>query len=58
MALTLIKIRLMKDLESLQGSLQKKPNATDEERYDYLQEAMGDILLQRPDIVRKTTTRT
>ncbi|EWZ30385.1 uncharacterized protein FOBCDRAFT_233888 [Fusarium oxysporum Fo47] len=54
MALTLIKIRLMKDLESLQGFLQKKPNATGEERYDYLlEEAMSDILLQRADIVAK-----
>ncbi|KAF5686376.1 hypothetical protein FCIRC_2932 [Fusarium circinatum] len=54
MALTLIKIRLMKDLESLQGLLQKKANATGEERYDYLQEeAMSDILLQRADIVAR-----
>ncbi|EWZ85395.1 hypothetical protein NW765_007023 [Fusarium oxysporum] len=54
MALMLIKIRLMKDLESLQGFLQKKPNATGEERYDYVQEeAMSDILLQRADIVAK-----
>lgn len=51
-ALTLIKIRLMKDLESLQKFLQKNPNATGEARYDYLQEeAMSDILLKRPDIV-------
>ncbi|EMT72139.1 hypothetical protein ACKRZS_005400 [Fusarium odoratissimum] len=54
MALMLIKIRLMKDLESLQGFLQKKPNATGEERYDYVQEeAMSDILLQRADVVAK-----
>ncbi|KAF4494274.1 hypothetical protein FAGAP_9599 [Fusarium agapanthi] len=54
MALMLIKIRLMKDLESLQGFLQKKPNATGEERYDYLQEeAMSDILQQRADIVAR-----
>ncbi|KAI1023681.1 hypothetical protein LB505_011216 [Fusarium chuoi] len=54
MALTLLKIRLMKDLESLQGFLQKKPNATGEERYDYLQEeAMSDILQQRADIFAK-----
>ncbi|KAF4949942.1 hypothetical protein FGADI_8543 [Fusarium gaditjirri] len=38
MALTLIKIHLTKDLESLHGFLQKKPNATGEERYDYLQQ--------------------
>ncbi|EXK24032.1 hypothetical protein FOMG_19223 [Fusarium oxysporum f. sp. melonis 26406] len=51
-ALTLIKIRLMKDLESLQGFLQSNPNATGEARYDHLQEeAMSDILLRRPDIV-------
>ncbi|RKL32610.1 hypothetical protein BFJ72_g10553 [Fusarium proliferatum] len=54
MALTLIKIRLLKDLESMQGFLQRKPNATGEERYDYLQEeAMSDILQQRADIVAK-----
>ncbi|KAH7194854.1 hypothetical protein DER44DRAFT_844423 [Fusarium oxysporum] len=54
MALMLIKIRLMKDLESLQGFLQKKPNATGEERYNYVQEeAMRDILLQRADVVAK-----
>ncbi|KAG4261933.1 hypothetical protein FPRO03_11401 [Fusarium proliferatum] len=54
MALTLIKIRLLKDLESMQGFLQRKPNATGEERYDYLQEeAMSDILQQRADIVTK-----
>jgi hypothetical protein len=51
-ALTLIKIRLMKDLESLQGFLRSNPNATREARYDHLQEeAMSDILLRRPDIV-------
>ncbi|KAF4457106.1 hypothetical protein F53441_894 [Fusarium austroafricanum] len=51
-ALTLIKIRLLKDLESLQGFLQKKPDATGEERYDYLEEeAMSDILQKRADIV-------
>lgn len=53
-ALTLIKIRLMKDLESLQRFLQSNPNATGEVRYDYLQEeAMSDILLRRPDIVAR-----
>ncbi|KAJ4247410.1 hypothetical protein NW762_013085, partial [Fusarium torreyae] len=51
-ALTLIKICLMKDLESLQKFLRNNPNATGEARYDYLQEqAMSDMLLQRPDIV-------
>ncbi|RMI96047.1 hypothetical protein CDV36_016357 [Fusarium kuroshium] len=51
-ALTLIKIRLMKDLECLQGFLQNNPTATGEARYDHLQEeAMSDILLRRPDIV-------
>ncbi|KAM0355039.1 hypothetical protein ACHAPU_000889 [Fusarium lateritium] len=51
-ALTLIKIRLMKDLEGLQKFVQSKPHATGEERYDYLQEeAMSDILLNRPDVV-------
>ncbi|KAF5667331.1 hypothetical protein FHETE_6034 [Fusarium heterosporum] len=51
-ALTLIKIRLMNDLEGLQKFLQSKPNATGEARYDYLQEeAMSDILLKRADIV-------
>jgi hypothetical protein len=51
-ALTLIKIRLMKDLEGLQSFLQKNPNATGEARYDYIQEeAMSDILLKRPDAV-------
>lgn len=54
MALMLIKIRLIKDLESLQKFLQKKPNATGEERYDYLEEeAMSDILQQRADIVAR-----
>ncbi|KAF5556892.1 hypothetical protein FMEXI_945 [Fusarium mexicanum] len=54
MALTLIKIRLMKDLESLQGFLRKKPNATGEKRYDYLQEeAMSDILQQQADVVAR-----
>ncbi|KAG5779502.1 hypothetical protein H9Q73_006845 [Fusarium xylarioides] len=49
MALTLTKIRL---LEPLQGFLKKKPNATGEERYDYLEEeAMSNILQQRADIV-------
>jgi hypothetical protein len=51
-ALTLIKIRLMKDLESLQKFKRSKPNATGEELYDYLQEeAMSDVLLSRADIV-------
>ncbi|EWZ27935.1 hypothetical protein FOZG_18351 [Fusarium oxysporum Fo47] len=51
-ALTLIKIRLMKDLEGLQKFVQSKSNAAGEARYDYLQEeAMSDILLKRPDIV-------
>jgi hypothetical protein len=50
-ALTLIKIRLMKDLESLQKFKRGKPNATGEEVYDYLQEeAMSDVLLNRGDI--------
>ncbi|KAK7222911.1 hypothetical protein V2G26_010914 [Clonostachys chloroleuca] len=51
-ALTLIKTRLMKDLESLQVLLQNNPNATGEARYDHLQEeAMSDVLLKRPDVV-------
>lgn len=50
-ALTLIKIRLMNDLESLQKFKRGKPNATGEEVYDYLQEeAMRDVLLNRGDI--------
>ncbi|KAH7245647.1 hypothetical protein BKA59DRAFT_476077 [Fusarium tricinctum] len=50
-ALTLIKIRLTKDLESLQKFKRGKPNATGEEVYDYLQEeAMSDVLLNRGDI--------
>ncbi|CAJ0547114.1 Ff.00g017410.m01.CDS01 [Fusarium sp. VM40] len=50
-ALTLIKIRLLKDLESLQKFKRGKPNATGEEVYDYLQEeAMSDVLLNRGDI--------
>ncbi|KAF4335869.1 hypothetical protein FBEOM_10294 [Fusarium beomiforme] len=58
MALTLLKIRLMKDLESLQGFLQKNPNASGEARYDYLvEEAMSDILLKRPDIVARDDYR-
>ncbi|KAF5009007.1 hypothetical protein FDECE_4745 [Fusarium decemcellulare] len=51
-ALTLIKIRVMKDLESLQEFLRKNPNASGEARYDHLaEEAMSDVLLQRADIV-------
>ncbi|KAM0190715.1 hypothetical protein ACHAPI_009241 [Fusarium lateritium] len=51
-ALTLIKIRLMKDLEGLQKFKRSKPNATGEELYDYLQEeAMSDVLLNRADVV-------
>ncbi|KAF4465899.1 hypothetical protein FALBO_7247 [Fusarium albosuccineum] len=51
-ALTLIKIRVMKDLESLQKFLRKNPNASGEARYDHLaEEAMSDVLLQRADIV-------
>ncbi|KAF5711591.1 cutinase 1 [Fusarium globosum] len=54
MALTLIKIRLLKDPGLMQGFLQRKPNATGEERHDYLQEeAMSDVLQQRADIVAK-----
>lgn len=50
-ALTLIKIRLLKDLESLQKFKQRKSKATGEEVYDYLQEeAMSDVLLNRGDI--------
>ncbi|KAJ4002675.1 hypothetical protein NW766_012801 [Fusarium irregulare] len=47
-ALTLIKIRLMKDLESLQDFLQKNPGASEEARRTHLEEeAMSDILLKR-----------
>ncbi|KAJ4118960.1 hypothetical protein NW768_010703 [Fusarium equiseti] len=47
-ALTLIKIRLMKDLEFLQDFLQKNPDASGEARRAHLEEeAMSDILLKR-----------
>ncbi|KAM0429812.1 hypothetical protein ACHAPT_006418 [Fusarium lateritium] len=51
-ALTLIKIRLMKDLMGLQAFVKKTPNATIEARMGYLkEEAMSDVLLSREDIV-------
>ncbi|KAL6916882.1 hypothetical protein FSST1_008377 [Fusarium sambucinum] len=51
-ALTLIKIRLMQDLDSLHAFVLRTPGASGEARYDHLQkEAMSNILLQRPDIV-------
>ncbi|KAL2670445.1 hypothetical protein Neosp_014233 [[Neocosmospora] mangrovei] len=51
-ALTLIKIRLMKDLMGLQAFVKKKPNATIAARMEYLkEEAMSDVLLSREDIV-------
>ncbi|KAG5656791.1 hypothetical protein KAF25_010344 [Fusarium avenaceum] len=50
-ALTLLKIRLLKDLESLQKFKRGKPKAAGEEVFDYLQEeAMSDVLLNRGDI--------
>ncbi|RSL56724.1 hypothetical protein CEP53_006715 [Fusarium sp. AF-6] len=51
-ALTLIKVRLMKDLMGLQTFVKKKPNATIAARMDYLkEEAASDVLLSREDIV-------
>lgn len=45
-ALTLIKIRLMQDLDSLHAFVLRNPSASGETRYDHLQEeAMSNILL-------------
>lgn len=45
-ALTLIKIRLMQDLDSLHAFVLRNPGASGESRYDHLQEeAMSNILL-------------
>lgn len=51
-ALTLIKIRLMKDLMGLQTFVKKHPKTTTADRMEYLkEEAMSDVLLSREDII-------
>lgn len=54
-ALALIKVRLLLDVQLLKMGIQMRPNATNESKMELLkEEAMGDIILLHPDIVNQT----
>jgi hypothetical protein len=54
-ALALIKLRLLLDVELLKEGIQARPNATNESKMELMkEEALGDIILLRPDIVNQT----